>query len=79
VQSTWFPLIHRNPQRFVRSIYEATAKDFTKATQRVYCSPSLPSHIVLPIVSCFVTVYSQLRATRLAAGACGNNDTARRA
>jgi predicted acyl esterase len=50
VQSTWFPLIDRNPQKFVPSIYRATAADFVKATQRVYCTPSMPSHIVLPVV-----------------------------
>jgi uncharacterized protein len=50
VQSTWFPLIDRNPQKFVPSIYRAAAADFTKATQRVYCSPARPSHIVLPVV-----------------------------
>jgi len=50
VQSTWFPVIDRNPQKFVPSIYKATASDFVPATQRVYCSPDLPSHLVLPIV-----------------------------
>jgi len=50
VQSTWFPLIDRNPQKFVPSIYRATAADFIKATQRVYCSPSRPSHLVLPVM-----------------------------
>lgn len=50
VQSTWFPLIDRNPQKFVPSIYQATAADFVKATQRVYCSPAMPSHIELPVV-----------------------------
>ena len=50
VQSTWFPLIDRNPQKFAPSIYRAAAADFTKATQRVYCSPARPSHIVLPVV-----------------------------
>jgi len=50
VQSTWFPVIDRNPQKFVPSIYKATAADFVPATQRVYCSPELPSHIVLPIM-----------------------------
>jgi len=50
VQSTWFPLIDRNPQKFVPSIYQATAVDYIKATQRVYCSPSLPSHLVLPVM-----------------------------
>ena len=48
VQSTWFPVIDRNPQKFVPSIYQAKASDFVPATQRVYCSPALPSHIVLP-------------------------------
>jgi putative CocE/NonD family hydrolase len=50
VQSTWFPIIDRNPQKFVPSIYKATAADFVKATQRVYSSPEFPSHIVLPVV-----------------------------
>jgi putative CocE/NonD family hydrolase len=50
VQSTWFPVIDRNPQKFVASIYQATAGDFVPATQRIYCTPKLPSHIVLPVV-----------------------------
>ncbi|MGI9090798.1 MAG: CocE/NonD family hydrolase [Gemmatimonadaceae bacterium] len=50
VQSTWFPVIDRNPQKFIPSIYEARASDYVKATQRVYGSPNLPSHIVLPVV-----------------------------
>jgi putative CocE/NonD family hydrolase len=50
VQSTWFPLIDRNPQKFVPSIYQAKAADYVKATQRVYCTPALPSHILLPVV-----------------------------
>ncbi|HET8967168.1 MAG TPA: CocE/NonD family hydrolase [Candidatus Acidoferrum sp.] len=51
IQSTWFPLIDRNPQKFVPSIYQATSADFISATQRVYCSPQLPSYIVLPVVT----------------------------
>ena len=35
IQSTWFPVIDRNPQKFVPSIYKATATDFVTATQRV--------------------------------------------
>ncbi|GAC1623190.1 MAG: CocE/NonD family hydrolase [Candidatus Acidiferrum sp.] len=50
IQSTWFPLIDRNPQKFVPSIYKASAADFIPAKQRVYCSLKLPSHIVLPIL-----------------------------
>jgi putative CocE/NonD family hydrolase len=50
VQSTWFPLIDRNPQKFVPSIYEAKAGDYVKATQRVYSTAALPSHVTLPVV-----------------------------
>jgi len=51
IQSTWFPLIDRNPQKFVPSIYQATAADFVSTTQRVYCSSKMSSHIVLPVVT----------------------------
>jgi uncharacterized protein len=44
VQSTWFPLIDRNPQKFV-DIYSAKASDFQKATQRVYRSSKMASHL----------------------------------
>ncbi len=50
VQSTWFPAIDRNPQQFVPSIYKAKSSDFVKATQRVYSTPALPSHIALPVM-----------------------------
>jgi predicted acyl esterase len=50
IQSTWFPLIDRNPQKFVPSIYRADASDYVHATQRIYCSPAMPSSITLPIV-----------------------------
>ena len=49
VQSTWFPLIDRNLQTFVPSIYAATAEDFVTATQRIYTSRARPSHITLPV------------------------------
>jgi predicted acyl esterase len=51
VQSTWFPLIDRNPQKYVPSIYQAADEDFVKATQRIYCTPAMPSHIVLPVIA----------------------------
>jgi putative CocE/NonD family hydrolase len=51
VQSTWFPVIDRNPQKYVPSIYQARAADFVSATQRIYCTPKLPSHIILPILA----------------------------
>ena len=42
VQSSWFPLVDRNPQTFV-DIYSAQPADFRKATQRVYRSKDMPS------------------------------------
>jgi len=50
VQSTWFPLIDRNPQKFVFNIYEAADSDYVSATQRIYRSADAPSSIILPIV-----------------------------
>jgi putative CocE/NonD family hydrolase len=50
VQSTWFPVIDRNPQNFVPNIYQAKAADFVPATQRVYCTEEMPSHIVLSVM-----------------------------
>ena len=38
IQSTWFPLVDRNPQKYVPNIFKATEDDFIKATQRVYRS-----------------------------------------
>jgi putative CocE/NonD family hydrolase len=50
VQSTWFPVIDRNPQRFVPNIFFAKESDFQPATQRVYRSGQHASHIALPVV-----------------------------
>jgi predicted acyl esterase len=35
VQNSWFPLVDRNPQKFV-DIYTCSDSDFQKATQRIY-------------------------------------------
>jgi len=48
VQSTWFPLVDRNPQQFV-NISTAEASDFKKATIRVYHEPGHASHLTLPV------------------------------
>ncbi|HEV3486916.1 MAG TPA: CocE/NonD family hydrolase [Vicinamibacterales bacterium] len=50
VQSTWFPLIDRNPQTFVPNIFEAKESDFRPATMRVYRSPQFASGVVIPVV-----------------------------
>ncbi len=49
VQSTWFPIIDRNPQRFVQNIFHAKDSDFQSATQRIYRSGKNASHIELPV------------------------------
>ncbi len=50
VQSTWFPVYDRNPQKYLPNIFEARDSDYIKATQRVYHTPRSPSAIVLPVV-----------------------------
>jgi putative CocE/NonD family hydrolase len=50
IQSTWFPLIDRNPQTFVPSIFTAEAKDFRPATQRVFRSPGHATHLELRVL-----------------------------
>jgi uncharacterized protein len=49
VQSSWFPLVDRNPQTFT-DIYAAKESDFHKATQRVYHTRELPSRVTLPVL-----------------------------
>ena len=49
VQSSWFPLVDRNPQTFV-DIYSARESDFRKATQRVYRSAGRPSHVEVRVL-----------------------------
>ncbi|HXN64261.1 MAG TPA: CocE/NonD family hydrolase, partial [Candidatus Acidoferrales bacterium] len=51
VQSTWFPIIDRNPQKYVPNIFEAKAADYQKATQRVYRSKQYPSNVEIPVVA----------------------------
>ncbi len=50
VQSSWFPLIDRNPQTFVPNIFEAKESDFQPATMRVYRSPQFASGVTIPVV-----------------------------
>ena len=49
VQSTWFPLVDRNPQTFT-DIYTAKPEDFRKATQHIYRSGEMASKVTLRIV-----------------------------
>jgi hypothetical protein len=49
VQSSWFPLVDRNPQVFT-DIYSAKPSDFRKATHRVYRTREMPSSLTLPVL-----------------------------
>jgi putative CocE/NonD family hydrolase len=49
IQSTWFPLVDRNPQKFV-NIYEAKEIDFQLATIRIYHDVKNASNILLPVL-----------------------------
>ncbi len=49
IQSTWFPLVSRNPQKFLANYKLGTDADFQKATERVYHSAANPSRVVLPV------------------------------
>jgi len=49
IQSSWFPLADRNPQKFV-NIYEADITDFQKATIRIHHDATNSSNIILPVI-----------------------------
>jgi putative CocE/NonD family hydrolase len=50
IQSTWFPLYDRNPQKFVPNIMYAKPEDFIKATQRIYHTDAAASYIEMPVI-----------------------------
>jgi len=50
IQSSWFPLVDRNPQKYVPNIFEATEHDFIIVTNRVYHSAKYPSHIEINVL-----------------------------
>jgi hypothetical protein len=50
IQSTWFPLIDRNPQTYVPNIYQAQESDYRSAEQRIYRSAQYPSHVEVQVV-----------------------------
>lgn len=50
IQSSWFPIIDRNPQKYVPNIFEAKESDFIVTNQKIYRSAKYPSHIKLPVI-----------------------------
>ncbi len=49
VQSSWFPVADRNPQKFI-NIYEANDSDFQKADIKIYHSTQYPSSLIVPVI-----------------------------
>ncbi len=49
IQSRWFPLVDRNPQRFV-NIYTCDEKDFTKSDIKIYHDAANASYVVMPVL-----------------------------
>jgi len=50
IQSSWFPIIDRNPQKYIPNIFEARENDFTKATHTIYCNNQYATYIELPVM-----------------------------
>ena len=50
IQSSWFPIIDRNPQKYVSNIFEAKESDFIKATHTIYCNKQYATYIELPVI-----------------------------
>ena len=50
IQSTWFPLIDRNPQKYVENIFKAKDEDFIKAFHRVYHSSASATKIEVRVL-----------------------------
>ncbi len=49
VQSSWFPLIDRNPQTFVPSIFDAQPAAYKAQTHRIYHDSKHPSALVIDV------------------------------
>ena len=50
IQSSWFPMFDRNPQRFVPNIEQADDSVFQKATQRIYHATGQATHLVINVL-----------------------------
>ena len=51
VQSTWFPLVDRNPGKYMDNVFEASEEDFIKTVQRVYRSSDMPSRLEVNVIN----------------------------
>ena len=51
VQSTWFPIIDRNPQTWVPNIFLAKESDFKAQTHRIWRTPTQASRVEIQTVA----------------------------
>ena len=51
IQSSWFPLVDMNPQKYVDNIYIARSEDFRKAIHRVYHQQGNESYLQIGILN----------------------------
>ncbi|HPF38165.1 MAG TPA: CocE/NonD family hydrolase [Phycisphaerae bacterium] len=51
IQSTWFPLVDRNPQRYVPNIFEAKNSDFVSANHRVFRNTTRQSRLEVGVLA----------------------------
>ena len=51
IQSTWFPFVDRNPQKYVPNIFKADKDDFITVTNRVYHSEKYPSRVEVGVLN----------------------------
>ena len=61
IQSTWFPLVDRNPQTFVPNIYFAKPEDFKRATHRVFRSAEHPTSLSFGTLPTLKPVHSNAK------------------
>jgi uncharacterized protein len=50
IQGSWFPIIDRNPQKYIPNIFEARESDFIKATHTINCNNRYSTYIELPVM-----------------------------
>ena len=74
MQSSGFPLVHRNPQRMV-DIYSCSDKDFQKATIKIYHGTDNASLLVLPLLQNSGLSLSQTAGARQSNGTAKNDYT----
>ena len=50
IQSTWFPLVNANPQKFMNNLYDVETDDYSVSEITIYHQQDAASHILLPVI-----------------------------